>query len=71
MNTNDFEPEIGEIFDENKSYYLIAFEPTNTALDGKLRKLAGEGESEGRRRSHTQRLLRARAGEAEQEARQR
>jgi VWFA-related protein len=39
ININEFGPEIGEIFEENKSYYLIAFEPSNTALDGKLRKL--------------------------------
>jgi len=39
MNTNDFEPGITEIFEENESYYLIGFEPLNTAADGKLRKL--------------------------------
>ena len=37
MNINDFEPGITEVFEENKSYYLIGFEPTNTAADGKLR----------------------------------
>ena len=39
MNINEFGPEIGEIFDENKSYYLIAIEPANPAADGKLHKL--------------------------------
>ena len=39
MNINEFGPEIGEIFEENKSYYLIAFEPSNTKVDGTLRKL--------------------------------
>jgi VWFA-related protein len=37
MNTNDFEPGITGIFDENKSYYLVAFEPINTKTDGTLR----------------------------------
>ena len=40
MNTNEFGPEIGEIFEENKSYYLIAFEPSNPKDDGTLRKLS-------------------------------
>jgi hypothetical protein len=39
MNINEFGPEIGEIFEENKSYYLVAFEPANPAADGKLHKL--------------------------------
>ena len=39
MNTNDFEPGITDIFAENASYYLIAFEPTNTKVDGKLRRI--------------------------------
>ena len=39
LNTNEFGPEIGEIFDENKSYYYLAFEPANPAADGKLHKL--------------------------------
>jgi VWFA-related protein len=39
MNTNDFEPGITEIFEENKSYYLIGFEPTNTKVDGTLRRI--------------------------------
>ena len=39
MNINEFGPEIQEIFDENKSYYLIAIEPANPAADGKLHRL--------------------------------
>jgi VWFA-related protein len=39
MNTNDFEPGIREIFEENKSYYLLAFEPTNAKEDGTLRRI--------------------------------
>jgi len=39
VNTNEFGAEIGEIFEENKSYYLLAFEPANPAADGKLHKL--------------------------------
>jgi VWFA-related protein len=39
MNTNEFGPEIGEIFNENKSYYLLAIEPANPVADGKLHKL--------------------------------
>jgi len=39
MNTNNFEPGIQEIFDENKSYYLIGYEPTNAVADGKRRHL--------------------------------
>jgi len=39
LNINEFGPEIQEIFDENKSYYLIAIEPANPAADGKLHKL--------------------------------
>jgi VWFA-related protein len=40
MNINEFGPEIAEIFEENKSYYLIAFEPSNPKDDGTLRKLS-------------------------------
>jgi VWFA-related protein len=40
VNTNEFGPAIGEIFEENKSYYLLAFEPANPAADGKLHKIA-------------------------------
>jgi hypothetical protein len=39
LNVNEFGPEIGEIFEENKSYYLLAIEPANPAPDGKLHKL--------------------------------
>jgi VWFA-related protein len=39
MNINEFEPGITEIFEENKSYYYIAFEPTNAKEDGTLRKI--------------------------------
>ena len=39
VNTNEFGPEIGGIFAENRSYYLIAIEPANPAADGKLHKL--------------------------------
>lgn len=39
VNINEFGPEIGEVFDENKSYYLLAIEPLNPAADGKLHKL--------------------------------
>jgi VWFA-related protein len=37
MNTNDFDPGIAAIFEENASYYQIGFEAT--AADGKLRQL--------------------------------
>jgi VWFA-related protein len=39
MNTSDWEPGIADIFEENRSYYLIGFEPASTASDGKLRKI--------------------------------
>ncbi|HEX5069701.1 MAG TPA: VWA domain-containing protein, partial [Vicinamibacterales bacterium] len=39
LNINEFGSEIGEIFDENKSYYLIAIEPSNPTPDGKLHRL--------------------------------
>ncbi|HEX5140538.1 MAG TPA: VWA domain-containing protein [Dehalococcoidia bacterium] len=39
INTNEYGPEIGGIFDENRSYYLIAIEPANPVADGKLHKL--------------------------------
>ena len=39
INTNDFTPGIQAIFDENASYYLLGFQPSNTARDGKLRHL--------------------------------
>ena len=39
MNTNDFEPGIKAVFEENESYYLLGFEPANSAADGKLHRL--------------------------------
>jgi hypothetical protein len=39
MNTNDFEPGITGIFDENKSYYMLAIEPADPTPNGKLHKL--------------------------------
>jgi VWFA-related protein len=39
MNTNDWEPGITEIFEENKSYYLIGFEPASPKDDGKLHRV--------------------------------
>jgi VWFA-related protein len=39
VNTNEFGPGIAEIFDENKSYYLLAFETASPVADGKLHKL--------------------------------
>ena len=39
MNTSDFEPGITQAFDENASYYLVGFEPTNASADGTLRRI--------------------------------
>ena len=39
LNINEFEPGIRDIFAENASYYLIAFEPGNTEADGKLHRI--------------------------------
>jgi hypothetical protein len=39
VNTNDFAPGINSIFEENKSYYLIGYSPTNTKADGTVRRL--------------------------------
>jgi VWFA-related protein len=39
VNTNAFEPAIGEIFDENSAYYLIGFQPREVAADGRLRRI--------------------------------
>ena len=39
LNINEFETGIKEVFDENKSYYLLAFEPLKAEADGKLRRL--------------------------------
>lgn len=39
VNTNDFAPGVAEIFAENASYYLLGYQSTNPAMDGKLRRL--------------------------------
>lgn len=39
LNTSEFETGIREVFAENSSYYLIGFEPTNPANDGKLQRV--------------------------------
>ena len=39
VNTNDYTPGINSIFEENKSYYLIGYNPSNTKTDGTLRRL--------------------------------
>jgi VWFA-related protein len=39
VNTNDFDPGLNQIFIENGSYYLLAFESTKPARDGTLRRL--------------------------------
>ncbi len=39
VNTNDFTPGINSIFQENGSYYLIGYNPTNTNTDGTLRRI--------------------------------
>jgi VWFA-related protein len=38
-NTNDIGQGLGSILRDNESYYLIAYEPTNTARDGRFRKI--------------------------------
>jgi VWFA-related protein len=38
-NTNDFARGIARIADESRSYYLIGYNPTNQARDGKFRKI--------------------------------
>jgi hypothetical protein len=40
VNTNDFAPGIRQIFLENSSYYLIAYQPTKDVADGTFRKIA-------------------------------
>jgi VWFA-related protein len=42
MNTNDWEPGLSDVFAENSSYYLLAFEPAVTTADGKLHKIKVE-----------------------------
>ena len=39
MNTNDPASEVPMIFDENKSYYLLGYHPSNTRTDGTLRRI--------------------------------
>lgn len=39
QNTNDLGAGLGRILRDNEVYYLLAFEPTNAARDGKFRKL--------------------------------
>jgi len=39
VNTNDFEPGLTAIFQENASYYMLGFQSTNTARDGTRRRL--------------------------------
>jgi hypothetical protein len=38
-NTNDLNGGIKRIADENRTYYLVGYNPTNTARDGKFRKI--------------------------------
>jgi VWFA-related protein len=38
-NTNDLSKGIQRIADENRSYYLIGYQPTNTTADGRFRKI--------------------------------
>ncbi len=39
-NTNDLASGIKRIADENRTYYLVGYNPTNTARDGKFRKIS-------------------------------
>jgi VWFA-related protein len=39
VNTNDFDPGVAAIFDENSSYYLLGYQSTDPRMDGKLRRL--------------------------------
>jgi hypothetical protein len=39
INTNDFEPGLTAIFQENASYYMLGFQSTNAARDGTRRRL--------------------------------
>ncbi|HEX5069388.1 MAG TPA: VWA domain-containing protein [Vicinamibacterales bacterium] len=39
VNTNDAASEIHTIFEENKSYYLLGYHPTNSKADGTLRRI--------------------------------
>ena len=40
VGTNDFEPGIKQIFLQNSSYYLLAYQPTNAAEDGTFRRIS-------------------------------
>jgi VWFA-related protein len=46
-NTNDLEKGIQRIADESRSYYLIGYHPTNTAADGRFRKVKVEVQRKG------------------------
>lgn len=39
INSNDFEPGLTALFQENASYYLIGYQPIDAARDGKFRRL--------------------------------
>jgi VWFA-related protein len=39
VNTNDFAPGIRQIFLENSSYYLVAYQPSKDVMDGTFRKI--------------------------------
>jgi VWFA-related protein len=38
-NSNDLDEGLGRILRDNQAYYLLAYEPTNTARDGRFRKI--------------------------------
>ena len=38
-NSNDLDQGLGRILRDNETYYLLAYEPTNTARDGRFRKI--------------------------------
>ncbi len=63
INTNEFRTGIESIFEENGSYYLIGYNPTNTNADGTLRKIevkVNRADVEGHgRRADTSRRSRA------------
>ena len=54
-NSNDIGQGLGRILRDNESYYLLAYEPTNTARDGQFRKIQVRlrGRSELRARTRT------------------
>jgi VWFA-related protein len=39
VDTNDFDPGVQAIFDENASYYLLGYQSTDTRRDGKFRRI--------------------------------